>query len=613
MACLARPTRLAAALATALAASAVAQDAPPKPPAPAPAPAPAAPADGAKTAARVNFDALMPSGSLLYAGIDSVEQVRADFTASAWGRLFADPANEVVRTSFAQLLERMSESSKKDTGFDVVETVQWVTGRAGVGMFGDMGAHEGADFGFTAGLEAPDHIAELRERAQKVFDKQGEDGQVVLKHETEGDLEVALAVPKEGAKGDFDGDLRVAAAGSVLLVDGASGALREKPNFRDALAGLRGEAKDPLSAVPAFKASLAARAGGVKVWFDTGKLIRAEAATAGASSPMFGMLGIEEFGALSARLTVDAKELHLEAHQAWSEKCTLGKLLGAWLAGSDTSLFKLIPAEAEHAIALHLDFSKGMDATDAFRKANGMAPEAPPPADPAGADPAAAAAAPPDPRKDFMDHLDGRIAIFAGQVDASEAVPLFGGEGPPISVCFVLGVKAAEPLRASLDRAMRQIGLHAARKKSEFQGFEVYSVPVMPMTLHYAILDDVAAVSLSPTLLQDVLRRKSDKELKNLGADPSFKRELEGLTSNASLVLWEKVDPKLFQTIGGGMATAAEMGRGEGADPMGRALASFVQSLGSIDPAVAAKHLPPGSILGFGVDATGLHLEGVSR
>ncbi len=605
MACLARPTRLFAALAAMLAASAVAQDAPPKPP---------APAEGAKTAARVNFDSLMPSGSLLYAGIDSVELVRADWAASAWGRLLADPANEVVRASFAQLLERLSEGSKKETGFDFVETVQWITGRAGVGMFGDMGAREGSDFGFTAGLEAPEHIAELRERAQKVLDKAGEDNQVVLKHETEGDLDVTLAVPKEEAKGGFDGDVRVAAAGSVLLVDGASGAFREKPNFRDALARLRGEGKDPLSAVPAFKSSLAARAGGVKFWFDSGKLIRAEAATAGATTPMFGMLGLEEFGALSARLTVDAKEFHLEALQTWSEKCALAKLLGAWLAGSDTSLFKLIPAEAEHAVALHLDFTKGMDATDAFRKANGLAPEAPP-ADPAaGADPAAAAAAPPDPRKDFMDHLDGRIAIFGGQVDPSEALPFFGGEGPPLSICMVFGVKAAEPLRASLDRAMRQLGMHAARKKSEFQGFEVYSVPVMPLTLHYAIVDDVAVVSLSPTLLQDVLRRKSDKELKNLAADPSFKRELEGLTSNASLVLWEKVDPKLFQTIGAQMAAGFEEGRGGGGgDAMERALSSFIQSLGTIDPAVAAKHLPPGSVVGFGVDANGLHLEGVSR
>jgi len=156
--------------------------------------------------------------------------------------------------------------------------------------------------------------------------------------------------------------------------------------------------------------------------------------------------------------------------------------------------------------------------------------------------------------------------------------------------------------------------MHAARKKSEFQGFEVYSVPIMPMTLHYAIVDDVAVLSLSPTLLQDVLRRKSDKELKNLAADPSFKRELEGLTSNASIVAWEKVDPKLFQTIGAQMAAGMEAGRGEGTgDAMERALSSFIQSLGSIDPAVAAKHLPPGSVVGFGVDANGLHLEGVSR
>jgi len=157
--------------------------------------------------------------------------------------------------------------------------------------------------------------------------------------------------------------------------------------------------------------------------------------------------------------------------------------------------------------------------------------------------------------------------------------------------------------------------MHAARKKSEFQGFEVYSVPVMPFTLHYAIVDDFAVVSLSPTLLQDVLRRKSDKELKNLATDAGFKREVEGLSSASSLVIWERLDPKLFATVGAEMAAGMREERG-GADPrsaLERVLSSFVSSLGTIDPAVAAKHLPPGSVVGFGVDASGMRLEGVSR
>jgi hypothetical protein len=612
MACRARLPVVCALVAASASFTASAQDPPAKPAAAAPA-GDGAKTEGTKAAARVPMESLLPANSLLFAGIDSVEQTRADWAASAWGRLMADPANETVRASFTQLLDHLSEGSKKEAGFDFVETVGWVTGRAGLGMFGEMGAREGADFGFTAGLESPDHIAELRERAQKILDKTGEDGEYVLKHETEGDVEVSLMVPKQGSHGDFDGDLRVAAAGPVLLVDGASGAFREKPNFRDALAALRGEAKDPLSAAPSFKSSLAAHGGGLKIWFDTGRLIRADLASGSGSLQSMRILGVDEFGPLSARLLIDAKELHLEAQQAWSEKCALAGLLGAWLAGSDWSLFKMIPAEAEHALALHLDFAKGMDATDAFRKANGLAADAPPP-DAAGGDPAAAAAAPPDLRKDFLDHLDGRIAIFAAQVDPSEAIPLFGAEGPPISMCAVVGVKAAEPLRASLDRAMRMVGLHAARKKSEFQGFEVYSVPVMPFTLHYAILDDFAVISLSPTLLQDVLRRKSDKELKNLATDASFKREVEGLSSTVSLLVWEKVDPKLFATIGAQAAAEVAMGRGpDHGNPVERALFGFVQALGTIDPAVAAKHLPPGSVFGLGVDASGLHLEGVSR
>ena len=121
-------------------------------------------------------------------------------------------------------------------------------------------------------------------------------------------------------------------------------------------------------------------------------------------------------------------------------------------------------------------------------------------------------------------------------------------------------------------------------------------------------------LSPSGTLLQDVLRRKSDKELKNLAADPSFKRELEGLTSNASIVAWEKYDPKLFGTLAAQAVAGAEEGLGQGTgSAMERALLSFVQSFGTIDPAVAAKHLPPGSVAGIGVDASGLRFEGVSR
>src|SRR5262249_54778315 len=157
--------------------------------------------------------------------------------------------------------------------------------------------------------------------------KAGEDGEVVLKHETEGDVEVSLAVPKEGSHGDFSADVRLAAAGPVLLVDGASGAFKEKPNFRDALAALKGEGKEPLATAPAFKSSLAGRGGGVKVWFDTGKLIRADLAAGDPSMTTAKMFGADEFGPLSARLQLDAKELHLEVLQSWTEKCAGAKLL----------------------------------------------------------------------------------------------------------------------------------------------------------------------------------------------------------------------------------------------------------------------------------------------
>jgi hypothetical protein len=442
--------------------------------------------------------------------------------------------------------------------------------------------------------------------------------------------------------------MRIGAAGSVLLFDGAAGSFLPKPNFQNAVAALKGEGKESLATLPAFRDSRAAKPGGVKIWFDTGAVIRAKLAASAAAHAasaaaqdeepdydvtLMNKLGMDELGALSGRLDVNATEMRVEAQQAWSGKGLLAQLLTAWLAGNDFSLLKFVPADVEHALSVHVDFAKGMEVSKAIEKAvnpDAAAAEAGAPADP-NAPPDGEA--PFDVRKDYLDHLDGRIAFFISAVDPSEALPI-PGMGKPRGFCVALGVKSADPLRASLEKVLRSTGLHAARKKAEFLGFQVYSVPVTPFTIHYAILDDMAIVSTSPTLLQDVLRRKSDKELKNLAGDASFKREFEALSPGAALVVWSRADPGVFATLGAPLGAdeegaAPNFGSGEdGADgeakPGGgdegspesalkHELHDLLEALSKVDPAVAAKHLPAGSVIGLGVNASGVHFEGVSR
>jgi hypothetical protein len=645
------PSAVALAMALAVA-RAPAQEPPKPPPEPAPKPAPAAPPaahepskepqESKGTPAKGGFESVVPSGTLLYVGVDSLEQMRADWRASSYGRLVADPSNEALKKAFDRLYAELGSTTEKEFGVDLVDAFERVTGRLGLGIFGTLDESD-HDFGFTIAAEAGERIAELRASVQKLFEHGSEKQGLVLKSEKEGDVEVTVAVAKESESNTPD--LRVGAAGPVLVVDGAAGHLRERPNFQNALAALKGEGKESLGSRADFRDSRASRAGGVKVWFDTGALARASLAEQrkdpkefleNPSAQVASTLSVDELGPLSARIDVNASEMRIEVLQAWSGKGFLTQLLTSWLSGNDFSLLKWIPADAEHALAVHVDFAKGMEAAAALEKAV------------TGADPAAAGAdanappdadAPPDPKKDFMDHLDGRITLFMASVDPSEALPM-PELGKPRGLCLALGVKSPEPLRASLDKVLRAMGLHAVRKKIDFQGFEVFSVPVTPLTIQYAILDDVAVISSSLTMLEDVLRRKSDKELKNLAGDPGFKRNFDALSPGASLVFWSRSDPSLYSTLGAPLSTrgpltplpfpGGESGddgdEAGGAKPAGAGgeapsmeksleseLAGVLDALSKIDPAVAVKHLPAGSVIGLGASASGVHLEGVSR
>ncbi len=602
----------------------------------------AAPPQTAETptaaARRAGFETVFGQHALLFFGVDDLPELLADWAASPWGRLAKDEAALPVRSSFSALLDAVAVRSKAGYGFDAVDTFELLRGRFAVTL---AGAFAGAldpdhpvDFFAMAAVDAGEHAGEVRDRLLLGVDQLAERGKLVVKRETFGTREVVQMVPTHA---EGRGVIQMAAVQETVAVGAVGGSYLTSEAFLHTLDGLDGEGVESLAQLPAFLSSLAALPGGAKLFVDTGALMRAglkaaAADPAAAANPLAEIqrqLGLDQLGVLGARLIINADGMRLDAHQAWSGGA-LAKLLDAWLGDGDLTLLKLLPADAQNAVALHLDLAAGIDATIAVTKEMGV----PSPFDGGGgggdaAPTAVGAPAPFDVRKELLDHLDGRIAFVSATVDESESwMGSTNQRGEGVNYALVVGTKNAEALAASLDRQLRSQGLHAARRRAEFEGFQVYTLPMGPVSISYAIVADFLAVSPSPTLLQDLLRRKANGELANLAADPVFQRQLAATGRPSALYFWSKSSAELVgQALGASSFVRAipsdvdgDEGHGgtaaEGSDPQAvleERLDAFVAALEGLDPALITKHLPAGSVLALGCDQGGIWLEGVSQ
>ncbi|MBM4013466.1 MAG: hypothetical protein FJ293_00665 [Planctomycetes bacterium] len=601
----------------------------------------AAPAAAAPAVA--GYEHSVPGNVLLYAGVDSFDQLLADLAASAYGRLLQDEAAKPVRDAFARFLESLAAASKEESGFDFVDATRRIDGRIGWSLSGDLDRVQ--DTEMVVALESSEHAAELHALAMAAVNTHVERGDAIFKSEAIGTREVVQLTPMDSAdKGRF----RMGVVGSTMALGIATGAAVDGDQYMRFVQALDGEGGESLAMRHDFAQSLAARAGGVKFWLDTGRAVREQMtppAADGAESPdtrLTRALGLDQLGALSARLQLDASEMRLDAQQTWTP-VGLAKVLTAFLSGGEHALLTLVPAEAATAISLRLDLPAGLDAAEALAKEAGLGS--------LFGEPAAEGAAPGaeaeefHPRRDLLDHLDGRLALSVVEVPEDESLMGIGMQGgPSVNTAFILGVRDATALAASLDRMLRKQGMHAARRKSEFEGYVVYSLPLGILTVNYAIVDDFMVVSPSPTLLQDVLRRKSNRELPSLRTSPAFMASFDALAAAPALAVWssttsdvmeglrgamlgEGIDPAYVEGDEEGGAFGGEPG-GDEADPVGalepdergssggnlesHAMA-MIDAFSALDPKLLLKYLPAGQLLALRCDQAGAHFEIVAR
>ncbi len=100
-------------------------------------------------------------------------------------------------------------------------------------------------------------------------------------------------------------------------------------------------------------------------------------------------------------------------------------------------------------------------------------------------------------KEDLFDHLGNHfVYTVLGGADAADLEEDMISQYLPFHAIGVT-VRNGEALGASIEKMLRNAGMHAARKSEEYQGIKVYEMPVMGMfKIEYATTDRLAALGI---------------------------------------------------------------------------------------------------------------------
>ena len=188
------------------------------------------------------------------------------------------------------------------------------------------------------------------------------------------------------------------------------------------------------------------------------------------------------------------------------------------------------------------------------------------------------------PKKDFLDHLTGRIQFVTDVTEPEQA-----GDLPGTRMLFALGVKNADGLKATITKLVNSPGSPITTR--QFRGETIFVMP-SPAQLGNAAGGDIAfsvaqgnlMIGIPETLLEQALRG----DVEPLSATADYKRMAASFPAQASWIGYSKQNTSIrsvYQLIRSGAFPPAPPGAGfPGAD---------VQGTISID----FKKLPPFSVI----------------
>lgn len=573
---------------------------------------------------QVSFEEVLPPETLAAVLVDDVSALTADLQASSWGRFFGDPACAPAKTMLMQGLAQWSTESAETLGVDPLELLGMVSGGAALAVL-ELGLPEipGGDPALALGL-----LLDLGEQAEAFGDgldtllgRAVDQAGLVLKNETVRQLPVAVLLDAEGEKSA----LRYGLEGTVLVVTIVSPGLEHGDHFGRLVDGLRGEAELVLADAEDFVGTLAARkvlpVNGLRVWADVGGFVTRLMQSLKSKAPTTPILSVELLTRLESlglsSMGSMASVSWMEAGRSFSRgrfnsgaEEGLFEVIGAAVGAQRPNLLSLVPAGVQSAFAADINLDGVFDATlelitrvdpdTGWAVVNGLAE--------------AEVSMGFHPKDDLIDRLDGQIAVLVSEVPAEQSLAgLMGGPdlgGPPQNFALLLGLRDGVEVATLLDGIVRKNGLHAARTRIEFEGFEIQQVPLFPVTLSYAVLDDLFVFSLAPSLVQDVLRRRANPGLANLAASDDFRAARALLPEDATVLSYSRGGDQLRDLLAT-LRHAQKTGELElnPLDPRGLPLSEklleFLRSLPLPSDEVVDRHVKGAEVSSFVLDEDG--------
>ena len=565
------------------------------------------------------FEHVLPADTLAFLGVADVEQMSKDFRASSSGRFWYDPACSGLRETLSDHVDVLTSQVHAELGVDPLELLEMLHGRvalAVVGQPGDAAAfHDGGDVSGMALVLLAD-VGEDRERCAQVVDallaRLAEASGAVRKSNLLGETEVAVIEME--APGGEGGTLRLNHAfhGGTLLVTLEKHPMSHEP-LDALLARLDGEPGEVLADQTLFRGSLAAQAGGLQGWVDLGRIMDfVHDAVAGSDDAddvkVMERLGLFDLGCLSFSSRYAAGESRFDMALDWGGGGWIPSFMRLMCVSGPANTLDAVPQDCRSALAARLDFGGLFDtAVKALMEAGEVDM-----ADVTGFLAESEEMLGFNLRDDLLDALDGQVTLVTAEVEASEA--FMGTEADPQNYALLIGLADGARINTLVESSVRKMGLHAARKRQEFQGYEMFSVPVFPgIEVNYAILPDMAVVSLSGALLQDVLRRKAGGDLPDLAGDKDFHARAAQLLPEPGMLQYTDTAGSvkgLFRALEGMGEMLEEFARGAPDELAG--LFSMLTDLPRVDEAVIERHFAGASVTAMTVDERGLRVQTVS-
>jgi hypothetical protein len=585
---------------------------------------PARPAKAAE-----GFEHVLPADAFGFVGVADVDALCAGMRASAMGQWWLDPANAAIRTALAQQAEAFGSQIKGELGVNPLDVLGLVHGRVALELSGsirpdlDLEVPEGLCISLLADTGSD------RDAVEKIVTaltgKLSGQKDVVQKSTTVGSTDVSVFESTQNER--VDSRLQVAFHGDTLVVTVSFPPVAHDPMER-VLAGLDGEPGDALAAAPKFRDSLAARSGGVQVWVDGGAIaatvktvmdaeiandLNEEDHDAGheAELGLLKNLGLFDVGVLSASMTWSAAGTRTDARLDWAGEGWIPSFLRLLLGPGAESLFSAVPAGCLSASAGKAEFAAIFDeAMKALVKSGAIQPS-----DATDFLAQSEQELGFNLRDDLLDALDGRVAFVTCKVPPEERFPMSAGD--PQNVVLMLGLKDGAHVNTLVEGVLKKTGLAAARQRTEFQGFELFNVPIMPgVGVNYALLPDLAVLSSSSTLVQDVLRRKAGgADLPVLSADADYKARRAQISGQPGIVDYSNSAESMKSMLGlldvakAELKSEAEHARPD--NPVGL-FASFLVALPPFDKAVIDAHFKGATVVAAGADAGGFTMQSTS-